>query len=129
VSGKPLFWLGSALDDVRGFPAEARRQAGHELYQVQLGLPPGDWRPMPSVGSGVAEIRIHTDVEHRVLYVAKFAEGVYVLHAFEKRTQQTRRADLDLARRRLADLRRLRREAAAGRPRRDRHGNEGHEGR
>jgi phage-related protein len=60
-------------------------------------------------GAGVYEIRLHTAVEHRLFYIAKFAEGVYVLHAFEKRTRQTTRADIDLARHRLSELQHLRR--------------------
>ena len=60
-----------------------------------------DWKPMPSVGLGVQEIRIHTGTEHRVLYVAKFAEAVYILHAFEKRTRRTAKDDLDVARHRM----------------------------
>jgi phage-related protein len=65
---------------------------------------------MTSVGPGVTEIRLHSDREHRVFYVARFAEAIYVLHAFEKRTQQTRQADLELGRRRLAEVIRYRRE-------------------
>lgn len=107
---KPLVWLGSSLADLRGFPAYARRQAGHELHQVQQGLSPSDWRPMSSVGPGVVEIRIHEEQEHRVFYVAKFEEAVYVLHAFEKKTQKTSKRDIDLARTRYAELLRLRRE-------------------
>jgi len=67
-------------------------------------------KPMPSVGQGVNEIRIHTEVEHRVMYVAKFEEAVYVLHAFEKRSRQTRDTDLALARERLKEVEALRRE-------------------
>jgi len=69
---------------------------------------PDDWKAMVSVGQGVYEIRLHTDLEHRVLYVAKHDEAVYVLHAFEKRTRQTRQADIDIAKRRLADVQRER---------------------
>ena len=69
---------------------------------------PDDWKPMTTVGSGVYEIRIHTQLEHRVFYVAKHEDAVYVIHAFEKRTAQTREADLVLARKRLADFLRLR---------------------
>jgi len=65
---------------------------------------------MTSIGAGVAEIRVHSGLEHRVFYVAKFAEAIYVLHAFEKRIRQTRQADLELARTRLADLIRTRRD-------------------
>jgi len=69
---------------------------------------------MSDVGAGVNEIRIHTGTEHRVLYVAKSEEAVYVLHAFEKKSQQTREADLALARRRLKQVEALRREKGRG---------------
>jgi phage-related protein len=101
---KPVAWLGSSLDDVRAFPAEAKRAAGYQLGRVQQGLMPDDWKAMTTVGSGVYEIRIHTGLEHRVFYVAKYDEAVYVVHAFEKRTRQTREADIALARKRLADF-------------------------
>lgn len=69
---------------------------------------PTDWKAMTSVGAGVLEVRIRGQLEHRILYVAKFAEAVYVLHAFEKKSQKTRKADLGIARRRLKDLMALR---------------------
>lgn len=94
--------MGSSANDVRAFPKDARQRAGYELYQVQCGLEPSDRKVMAAIGPGVREIRVHTKVEHRVIYIAKFAEAVYVLHAFEKRTGRTRPADVDLARRRLA---------------------------
>jgi phage-related protein len=105
----PLHWLGSSLDDLRAFPENARREAGYQLGRVQQGLMPDDWKPMTLVGAGVYEIRVRTGVEHRVFYVAKHEEAVYVIHAFEKRTRQTRQADIDVARKRVADLDRLRR--------------------
>lgn len=101
---KPLVWLGASLVNVRSFPEEARRRAGHELHLVQQGLAPSDWKPLPSVGPGVVEIRIHSETEHRVFYVARFAEAVYVLHAFEKKMQKTPRRDIEIAQARLADL-------------------------
>lgn len=94
-------WMGTSLEDLRRFPPDARRAAGYELRRVQAGTMPTDWKPMPSVGPGVNEIRIRTRLEHRVLYLAKFAEAIYVLHAFEKKSRKTRHADLVLARRRL----------------------------
>lgn len=100
--------MGSSRDDVRAFPDSARGRIGHELFQVQLGLAPSDWKPMKGVGPGVVELRVHTGKEHRVLYLARFEEAVYVLHAFEKRTRQTRTVDLELARKRLRDLLRSR---------------------
>jgi phage-related protein len=64
---------------------------------------------MPAVGPGIREIRVHTALEHRVLYVAKFAEAVYVLHAFEKRTRKIPQRDVGLARQRFQELLALRR--------------------
>ncbi|MFQ5668617.1 MAG: type II toxin-antitoxin system RelE/ParE family toxin [Candidatus Binatia bacterium] len=93
--------LGSSRDDVKAFPADARRLAGFQLRRVQQGLDPNDWRTMPAMGTGASEIRIHTAVEHRAVYVAKFAEAVYVLHAFEKKSRRTSKRDVDVARRRL----------------------------
>ena len=104
MADKPVAWLGTALADLRAFPADARRDAGFELRRVQQGLDPDDWKPMSSIGSGVREIRIHTGVEHRVLYIATFAEAVYVLHAFEKRTRKTPKHDRQLAQDRLRAL-------------------------
>lgn len=97
---KSLRFVGSSLDDLRNFPAEARQQAGFELYAVQRGLDPADWKPMPAIGAGVREIRIHVLGEWRVIYVAKFADTIYVLHAFRKKSQKTRREDIELARQR-----------------------------
>jgi phage-related protein len=101
---KPLIWLGSSRSALREFPDDARRVAGFQLRRVQQGLEPNDWKPMNTVGVGVKEIRIHTDIEHRVIYLAKFAEGVYVLHGFEKRTSKTSKRDTDLARERFRTL-------------------------
>jgi phage-related protein len=101
---KPVAWLGSALPALRAFPADARRDAGFELRRVQEGLDPNDWKPMPSIGPGVREIRIHTGLEHRVFYIATFAEAVYFLHAFENGTRKTPKHDLELAHDRLRAL-------------------------
>lgn len=96
--------MGTSLDRLRGFPDAARREAGHQLHRVQLGLEPSDWKPMRAVGAGVVEIRVHERGEYRVLYVAKFPEAIYALHAFAKKTQQTRQAEIEVARRNLADV-------------------------
>ena len=105
---KPLIWTASALDDLRAFPDDARRQSGYQLRRVQMGLTPDDWKAMASVGQGVFEVRVHTALEHRVLYISKFDEAVYVLHAFEKRTMKTQQADIELAKDRLAAVQRSR---------------------
>jgi phage-related protein len=102
---KPLSFLGSSLDDLRAFPETARREAGHQLDQVQRGLDPEDWKPMQSIGSGVREVRIRDQAgAFRVIYVATRSEAVYVLHAFQKKTQATSKRDLDLNRSRFARL-------------------------
>ena len=101
---KPVRWLGSSLADVRAFPTRARQIAGYQLWRVQQGLEPGDWKPMKGIGPGVKEIRIHAGRECRVVYTAAFSECVYVLHAFEKRTRKTPRADLRTARDRFTWL-------------------------
>ena len=111
---KPLFWLGSSLDDVRAFRAQVRRNVGFQLRRVQQGLQPTDWKWMPAVGTGVQEIRVHAGTEHRVFYVARFTEGVYVLHAFEKRTRKTAKRDIEQARSRYGDLLKTRREEEHG---------------
>jgi phage-related protein len=110
VAIKPLVWVGSSLADLRAFPADARWRAGFELRKVQEGFDPSDWKPMSIIGAGVVELRIHTDVERRVVYVAKFAEAIYALHAFEKRTGKTARRDIAVARNRLREVLRDRRQ-------------------
>ena len=102
---KPVAFLGSALEDLRNFPLSARREAGHQIDQVQHGLEPDDWKPMPAIGPGVREIRIR-DVEgaFRIVYVAKLSDAVYVLHCFKKKTQKTSKPDLALAERRYREL-------------------------
>jgi phage-related protein len=108
---KPIIWIGSSLDDLRAFPEDARRVAGFELRRVQQGLQPTDWKPMAALGAGVEEIRVHTGQEHRVFYVARFDEGVYVLHAFEKRSRKTPAREIDVARTRLREVLATRRRA------------------
>ncbi|MBS0352959.1 MAG: type II toxin-antitoxin system RelE/ParE family toxin [Proteobacteria bacterium] len=101
---RTLRFVGSSLDDIKDFPAEARREAGFELHAVQSGLMPSDFKPMLAVGPGAYEIRIHVLGEWRVIYVAKFDDAVYVLHAFHKKTQKTRKEDIELAARRYKQL-------------------------
>jgi phage-related protein len=104
----PIIWLGSALENIRAFPDDARQEVGYQLRRVQRGESPTDWRPISIVGPGVLEIRVHTSDEFRVFYIAKFAEAVYVLHAFQKHTQKTPRREIEMAQRRYGELRRIR---------------------
>jgi phage-related protein len=105
---KPLRWMGASYQELTSFPNEARREAGHALGELQLGAMPDDWKPMEGVGAGACEIRIRiTDggvTQHRVIYVAKFAEAVYVLHAFNKKTEKTSPHNLQVARRRYREI-------------------------
>jgi len=111
MAEKPLWWLGTARDDLRAFPGDARQEAGYQLSRVQHGEEPADWKPLSSIGPGVTELRIRTAVAHRVIYVAKFAEAVDVLHAFEKRSGKIRPGDLAVAKKRWSDLLRYRRDS------------------
>ncbi|MBI3344786.1 MAG: type II toxin-antitoxin system RelE/ParE family toxin [Gammaproteobacteria bacterium] len=101
---KPLRWIGDSLQAVREFSDEARRETGFELNEIQKGREPSDWKSMPSIGLGVKEVRIRAENQYRVIYVAKFAEAVYILHAFAKKTQQTAKRDIDLATQRYREL-------------------------
>jgi phage-related protein len=101
---KPIRFCGRSLDVIRSFPETSKREAGYQLDRVQHGLEPIDWKPMPSIGSGVREIRIMQEGQYRVIYVTKFAEAIYVLHAFQKKTQKTRKQDIDTAKQALKQL-------------------------
>ena len=111
VSDKDLIWVGTARADLAALPEDARRHLGFELREVQCGREPSDWKPMSSVGAGVIEIRVRSSGNaFRALYVAKFPEAIYVLHAFQKRSQKMPLLDLALARSRYAAVRRHRQE-------------------
>jgi phage-related protein len=102
---KPLHFVGSSHDDLKAFPDEARRDAGFNLDFVQRGLEPSNWKPMKTVGPGVNEIRVRDATgAFRVIYLATRPEGVYVLHCFQKKTQKTRKSDIDLAARRFDQI-------------------------
>ncbi|TIN58675.1 MAG: type II toxin-antitoxin system RelE/ParE family toxin [Mesorhizobium sp.] len=95
---KRLEFLGDSLAQLRDFPEAARKETAVQLPKVQLGLEPSDWKPMTTAGPGVREIRVRKDAgAFRVLYVASIGDAVYVLHAFQKKTQQTAKRDLELA--------------------------------
>ena len=100
---KRIVWHGDSLERIRSFPDDARQDAGYELERVQRNLEPRDWKPMKAAGAGVIEIRVHAGGEYRVFYVAKFKDAVHVLHAFVKKTQKSRRADIELAAKRYRE--------------------------
>lgn len=86
---KELIWLGRSLKDLKAMPLEVRKNAGYQLNRVQSDLVPIDWKPMPSIGSGVREIRIKHKGQYRVIYVTSKNNKVYVLHSFIKKIQKT----------------------------------------
>jgi len=94
---KPLEFLGSSRDDLAAMPASVRHDIGVQLMRVQFGSYPTDFKPIPAVGVGVYEIRVRdASGAYRAMYVAKFEVAVYVLHAFQKKTQQTAKTDIEL---------------------------------
>jgi len=102
---KLLRFLGDSLKCLREFPEDARHDAGYQLDKVQRGEQPNDFKPMASIGRGVEEIRVWDDTgTYRVIYTARLADAVYVLHAFQKKTQTAAKRDVELARRRFTEL-------------------------
>jgi phage-related protein len=103
---KEVRWHGSSRSDVEAFPNDARREAGYQLFQVQIGENPSDWKPMPSIGPGVREIRIRqASGAYRIIYLTTIGDVIHVLHAFQKKTQATTKRDIDLAKARLRQIR------------------------
>lgn len=107
---KPICFLGNSLESLRDFPEDARQDVGYQLDQVQRGGQPSDFKSMPTVGKGVEELRVWDERgTYRVIYVARLEEAVYVLHAFQKKTQATSKHDVEVAKNRYAELMRGRR--------------------
>jgi phage-related protein len=104
MEDKPINWIGTSRDDVCSFPEEARSKAGFQLRAIQQGKTPTDFKPMSSVGKGVHEIRIRTEDAYKIFYIARFEESVYVLHAFQKKTQKTTKQDLQIGQQRYQEM-------------------------
>lgn len=93
---KPVHFVGTAREDLRELPEAVQETAGFQLFKIQQGKEPDDWKPIPTVGPGVQELRARAESgAYRIFYVATFAEALYVLHVFEKRSQKTAKAALD----------------------------------
>ena len=102
---KPVCFLGDSLKCLRDFPSNARQDAGYQLDRLQRGQQPDDFKPMPLIGRGVEELRVWDDTgTFRVIYTARLADAVYVLHAFQKKTQATPKRDIDIAKARFLQL-------------------------
>jgi phage-related protein len=108
---KPVIWLGSSLSIMRDLEDAAKQAFGHALARVQAGLEPVDWKPISTIGPGVAELRVRVGGSFRLVYVARFEEAVYVLHVFQKKSQKTSMLDIELARSRYRSLIRSLRES------------------
>jgi phage-related protein len=104
MEDKPINWIGTSKDEVSSFPEDARRKAGFQLRRVQRGEAPVDFKPISTIGKGVQEIRIRTEDAYRIFYVAKFDEAVYVLHAFQKKTQKTSKQDINIGQQRYQQM-------------------------
>lgn len=101
---KNICFLGSTKEDIIAFPNDAKRESGQQLGLLQAGEEADDWKPFSSIGSGVKEICIRKDNEYRIVYVTKYKECIYILHAFVKKQQKTRKADIDLAKQRYKEI-------------------------
>jgi phage-related protein len=104
MDDKPINWIGSSRKDIRDFPEEAKRKTGLHLRAIQRGEEPVDFKPMSTIGKGVQEIRIRTENAYRVFYVARFTEAIYVLHAFQKKTQKTTKQDIEIGQQRYQQM-------------------------
>ena len=101
-----MAFLGDSLAQLREFPEDARSEAGFQLREVQKGNDPADWKPLKTVGPGVREIRIRDKAgAFRMIYLATVGDTVVVLHAFQKKTEQTAQRDIELATSRLQSWR------------------------
>ncbi|MCU7890504.1 MAG: type II toxin-antitoxin system RelE/ParE family toxin [Candidatus Thiodiazotropha sp. (ex Ustalcina ferruginea)] len=101
---KDILWMGSSFRTLVAFPKAVKQVVGFQLHLIQQGIDADDWKPMSSIGASVREIRIHVEGTYRIIYLAKFDEGIYVRHAFQKKTQKTAKKDIDIARTRLHEV-------------------------
>jgi phage-related protein len=101
---KRIIWLGSSYEDLLSFSKPAKQIAGYNLDKLQRGQEPQDWKPMISIGKGVKELRIHCENEYRVIYIAQHTDGIYILHAFVKKSQKKNQRDVDLAKKRFKEI-------------------------
>jgi phage-related protein len=102
---KQLYFIGDSAKRLRAFNKDARQDAGFQLDKVQRGEHPDDFKPMPSIGKGVEEIRIWDESgTYRIIYTARVKNAVYVLHAFQKKTQATAKSDIDVIKTRFSEL-------------------------
>jgi phage-related protein len=96
---KKAVFLGDTRQALRDFPDDARREAGFQISLVENDLEPNDWKPFPTVGPGVREIRVRErSGAFRVIYQATLPDTVLVLNVFQKKTHKTSLHEIDKAR-------------------------------
>ena len=103
---KPVHWMGSSLDDLRTCPDDVQDIIGHALYVAQTGGKSDEAKPLKGFkGASVLEIVAnHADGTYRAVYTVQFADAVYVLHVFQKKSKRgiaTPKSEIDLIRQRL----------------------------
>lgn len=101
---KPVRFWGNSEKALERFPERAQDVLAREIARLSRGEDPLHWRPMPSIGPGAREIRVRVGRQFRAIYVTTLPEAVYILHVFEKKSQQTSGPDLELARVRFRQL-------------------------
>ncbi|MDT8403259.1 type II toxin-antitoxin system RelE/ParE family toxin [Sulfuriflexus sp.] len=101
---RKLLFEGDTLALIRQLPDDARHRAGYEIDRVQRDREPENWKPFPAIGQGAREIRIQVSRQYRIIYIAKFADTVHVLHVFAKKSQKTRKSDIEIAKNRLKEV-------------------------
>ena len=97
----------AAREVIRSFPEDARRELGKAIFDLQKGEVPGMplSRPMPSLASGAAELRIRDRSGiYRAFYYANSPRGILVFHAFMKKTPTAPKQELELGKKRLKEL-------------------------
>jgi len=97
-----IAWEGDSREVLKGFPGGVRQNFGFELWRLQLGERPSDYRPLPSIGAGVYELRDQDErAWYRVVYLSRINDVIYVLHCFEKKSREMPRKDFEKAKQRL----------------------------
>ena len=97
-----IAWEGDSREVLKGFPEGVRQNFGFELWQLQLGERPSDYRPLPSIGAEVYELRDQDErAWYRVVYISRINDVIYVLHCFEKKSREMPRKDFGKAKQRL----------------------------
>lgn len=103
---RPLIWVGTTLKDLKTFPDEVKKMVGYAMHLAQSGEKHPDAKPLKGFGgAGVLEVVDDFDGDtYRAVYTVKFANAVYALHAFQKKSRkgsQTSKADIDKVKARL----------------------------